>query len=76
VGGRAKLESIRDLTRTAEMVQSESGSKAVQVLRIIAPRVIHLTSEHGGEIRRAAEVESGEHGGVMVTLTSLRFLRI
>lgn len=45
VGGRAKLESIRDLTRTAELVQAEGGAKAQQVLRIIAPRVIHLTSE-------------------------------
>ncbi len=38
--------------------------------------VIHLTSEHGGEIRRAAEVESGEHGGVMVTVTPCESARI
>jgi zinc protease len=47
VGGRAKLESIRDITRTAELVQPEGGTKPRQVLRIITPRVIHLMSEMG-----------------------------
>jgi hypothetical protein len=54
MGGRAKLESIRDLTRTAELVQSDGGTKAAQVLRIIAPHVIHLTSELGPGLKMTA----------------------
>lgn len=53
-GGRAKLESIRDLTRTADLVQADSGTKARQVLRVIAPRVIHLTSELSPGLRITA----------------------
>ena len=47
-GGRAKLESIRDFTRTAVLEQTGSGGNAQQILRVIAPRVIHLTSDVGG----------------------------
>lgn len=54
VGGRAKLESIRDITRTVDLVQADSATKARQVLRIITPGTIHLMSEMGPGIQITA----------------------
>jgi hypothetical protein len=54
VGGRAKLESIRDITRTVDLEQADSATKARQVLRIITPGAIHLMSEMGPGIKITA----------------------
>jgi hypothetical protein len=47
-GGRAKLTTVRDLTRTADLLQAGTASKAQQIVKVIMPRTIRLFSEVNG----------------------------
>lgn len=47
-GGRAKLTSLRDITRTLELAQAGTPSKSRQVLKVIVPGAIHLANDVNG----------------------------